>query len=173
MTKTIRIGAAGIAMFAALGMGSAASAQTVQSADAFAEVLEPLTLAVTGSLDFGAIVVNGAGTITLDTVGTITPANCGGGNVCTGTTSAPEYTVVGTAGKDVSITLPSGNIDLVLQTDPTETMTLNNFVSSAGGTVGLNASGNGTFTVGGDLIVGATQDAGIYEGSFDVSVDYS
>ncbi|MEM6586599.1 MAG: hypothetical protein AAF692_12680, partial [Pseudomonadota bacterium] len=65
MTKTIRIGAAGIAMFAALGVSSAASAQTTVDADARAEILNPLTLAADGQLDFGRIISDGAGTVQL------------------------------------------------------------------------------------------------------------
>ena len=66
MTKTIRFGAAGIAMFAAIGMGSAAHAQSA-TADATAEILDALTLTADNELDFGTMVVSGAGTCLLYT----------------------------------------------------------------------------------------------------------
>ena len=60
MTKTIRFGAAGIAMFAALGMSSAAHADT-ETANASVEILDALVLTNTAGLDFGALVVSGTG----------------------------------------------------------------------------------------------------------------
>ena len=175
MTKTIRFGAAGIAMFAALGMGSVAHANTA-SADATAEILEALQLDLTsGSLDFGAIVVNGADTLTLEANGNMDCANKQ--VVCSGTTDTPLFTVQGTDGKDVTINLPTTAVDLTRVGGTVgvsaDTLTVDNFTSSAtGNEVTLNA-GSATFSVGGTLDIGATQNAGVYEGSFDVSVDYS
>lgn len=179
MTKMIRFGAAGIAMFAAMGMSTAAHADT-ETADATAEVLEALVLTLdSGSLDFGSIVVNGADTLT------ITPANtmdCANKNVvCTGTTDVPSFSVAGTANKAVTIILPAASVNLVLQGGSaavsSQVMTLDTFTSSENTVNGpettLDGAGAATFTVGGTLNIGATQDAGIYEGTFDVSVEYS
>ena len=175
MTKTIRFGAAGIAMFAALGMGSAAHADTA-SADATAEILEALDLTLTsGSLDFGAIVVNGADTLTLQANGTMDCTNKQ--VVCSGTTDNPLFTVEGTDGKEVSITLPSSAVDLTRVGGTVgvsaDTLTVDNFTTNAAGNEVTLTGGSATFTVGGTLDVGATQNAGVYEGSFDVSVGYS
>lgn len=175
MTKTIRFGAAGIAMFAALGMSSAAHADTA-TADATAEILEALNLELTeGALDFGAIVVNGADTLTLQPNGTM---DCAAKQVvCTGTTDTPLFTVEGTDGKDVTINLPGSAVDLTrvggVAGAAADTLTVDSFTSSATGDEVTLTGGSATFTVGGTLSIGATQNAGIYEGSFDVSVDYS
>lgn len=52
-------------------------------------------------------------------------------------------------------------------------MTVDNFVSNLGTTVTLDATGKKTFTVGGTLTVGASQVAGSYTGTFNVSVVYN
>ncbi|MDY7096876.1 MAG: DUF4402 domain-containing protein [Pseudomonadota bacterium] len=179
MTKTLRIGAAGIAMFAALGMGSAAHAQDTASADATAEVLQALDLTLTsGSLDFGAIVVNGAETLTLTPAGVMDCTNKQ--VVCSGTTDNPLFTVTGTDGKDVTVNLPASSIDLTRVGGTTgaaaDTLVVDNFTSSADTLTGAEVTltgGSADFTVGGTLSIGATQNAGVYEGSFSVSVDYS
>ncbi|MEO1488540.1 MAG: DUF4402 domain-containing protein [Pseudomonadota bacterium] len=178
MTKTLRLGAAGIALFASLGLSTAAHADTA-TADATAEVLEALDLTLdSGSLDFGAIVVNGADTLTL------TPGNtmdCANKNVvCSGTTSVPNFSIDGTASKDVTITLPGTDVDLVLQggsaANANQVLVLNGFTSSSqlnsAPGVTLDGAGEATFTVGGTLNIGSNQEAGIYEGSFDVSIEY-
>ncbi|MEL6542535.1 MAG: DUF4402 domain-containing protein [Pseudomonadota bacterium] len=175
MTKTIRFGAAGIAMAAAMSMSTVAHADTA-SADATAEILEALQLDLTeGSLDFGAIVVNGADTLTLTAAGTMDCANKQ--VVCSGTTDNPLFTVQGTDGKDVSINLPTAAVDLTrvggTVGTAADTLSVDSFTSSATGDEVTLSSGSATFTVGGTLSIGATQNAGVYEGSFDVSVDYS
>ena len=64
MTKKLRFAAAGVAMCAAMGMSSAASAQDA-TATATAEILEALQLTNTNALDFGTLVVDGAGSVTI------------------------------------------------------------------------------------------------------------
>jgi len=178
MTKTIRIGAAAIAMFAAMGMSTAAQADTA-SADATAEVLQPLTLLLDdGTLDFGSIVVDGADTLTLTPDNTM---DCANKNVvCVGTTAVPTFSVEGTGNKDITINLPTTDVELVVQGGasgvPEQVLTLNNFttntqINNAPG-VTLDGSGEALFSVGATLNIGATQEAGIYEGQFNVDVEY-
>ena len=81
MTKTIRFGAAGIAMFAALGLGSAAHADTA-SADATAEVLAALELTNTAPLNFGTVVLNAGSTGGLVDVDPSGFRTCGGDVIC-------------------------------------------------------------------------------------------
>lgn len=172
MTKTIRLGVAGIALFAAMGMSTVARADTV-SADATAEILQALDLTlVEGSLDFGALVVNGAGAITLQPNGTM---DCAAAPVvCTGATDTPSFSVTGTSDKAVTITVPSGDVTLTnTATGSTDTLTVNSIATSAAGNEVTLTGGSASFSVGGTLNFGAGQDAGVYEGSFDVSVDYS
>ncbi len=179
MTKTIRFAAAGAAMFAALGMGTAAHADTA-TADATAEVLDALVLNNDTALDFGAMVVSGAGTVTLAADGTL---NCAATDiVCSGTTSVAGFSVEGTANKAVTINLPTTSVDLqhpsfTAGTAAEHTIVLSAFTSSENGTGGpevtLDGTGNATFDVGGTITLDGTEAAGVFSGTFDVSVEYS
>ena len=165
MLKSIRLGAAGVAIAATLGMNSAAHAVTEQ-ATATAEILEALDVVAVSALDFGVIAANGAGTVAVATNSGVT---CGANLICTGTAAAGQLTVDGSAGATVGISLPSTST------------TLNNIPASATMSVtGLTLSnatlvlsGNpDAFTVGGTLNVSAGQAAGTYTGTFDVEVEY-
>lgn len=175
MTKTIRLGAAGIAMFAALGMSSVSHAQDTATATAEAEILEALELNLAeGTLDFGSIVVNGGDFLVLDPDGSM---DCTGKDVvCVGTPNTPRFTVDGTADKAVSITLPT-SITLTNTTTGGTTgddaMTVNAFTSDAAGNEVTLTGGSAEFRVGGTLTIGATQNPGVYDATFNVSVDYS
>ena len=90
----------------------------------------------------------------------------------TGTVSAAEFDVFGTAGAQVFITLPSSPITVTRQAG-TETMTVSDFVSLPAGnfTIATNPT---TIFVGATLNVGADQEPGIYEaiGDLAVTVNY-
>ncbi|MEP3422563.1 MAG: DUF4402 domain-containing protein [Erythrobacter sp.] len=179
MNKTIRFSAAGIAMFAALGMGTAAHADTA-TADATAEVLEALVLNNNSGLDFGAMVVSGGGAVTLASDGTLT---CSDPDiVCSGTTGVADFTVEGTANKAVTINLPTGSVELRHPSYTPATATqhaieLSAFSSSANGATGpevtLDGAGDGAFSVGGTITLDGTEEAGQFDGTFVVSVEYS
>jgi hypothetical protein len=176
MTKTIRFGAAGIALFAAMGMSNAALAQDA-SATATAEVLEALTLTNTAPLDFGTMVVDGAGSVSLAADGTL---DCSVGDiVCSGTSGVAAFDVTGTASRVITINLPTAAVDLIHSgfagaADPDQfRIELDAFVSDGtGDEITLDTSGEGSFTVGGTITLDGNEAAGIYTGSFDVSVEY-
>lgn len=179
MTKSIRFGAAGIAMFAAMGMSSVAHADTA-TADATAEVLDALVLNNTAALDFGTMVVSGAGTVTLASDGSL---DCSATDiVCSGTTSVAGFTVEGTANKAVTINLPTGDVELrhpsyTAGTAAEHSIVLNAFSSSENGGSGpevtLDGLGDGTFNVGGTITLDGSEEAGVFDATFDVSVEYS
>ena len=179
MTKTIRFGAAGIAMFAAIGMGSAAHAQSA-TADATAEILDALTLTADNELDFGTMVVSGAGTVTLDE--SDASRSCSANIVCAGTGAAAGFTVEGTGGNVVDVSLPTASVNLVHvdnagSTAAAHNIVLDGFTSTAdtgtGAEVTLDAgTGEATFDVGGTITLDGSEIAGVYEGTFDVSVAY-
>lgn len=180
MTKTIRFGAAGIAMFAALGLSTAAHADTA-TADATAEVLEALVLENDTALDFGAMVVSGAGTVTLAADGSL---DCTNANItCSGTTGVAGFSITqGTAGKAVTINLPTSTVELrhpsfSALSAGEHSIILGAFTSSENGTSGpevtLDGNGLGSFDVGGTITLDGTEVPGVYDGTFDVSVEYS
>jgi hypothetical protein len=178
MTKTIRFGAAGIALSAAMFMSSAALAQDTATADATAEVLDALQLENQDGLDFGTMVVDGGGNVSLDPDGTL---DCSAGDIiCSGTSSVASFTVAGTASKAVTINLPTDSIDLnhpdydAATSVGEHTIVLSGFTSSeTGDEVTLDGSGDGSFTVGGTINFDGSEEPGVYTGSFSVSVEYS
>jgi len=179
MKKTIRFSAAGVAMFAALGMSSAAHADTA-TADATAEVLDALVLTADTALDFGTMVVSGGGVVTLGADGTLT---CDDADiVCSGTTGVAGFSLEGTANKAVTINLPASSVELrhpdytALDADA-HNIVLDTFTSSENGADGpevtLDGDGAATFDVGGTITLDGSEVAGIYEGEFVVTVEYS
>ena len=173
MTKKLRFTAAGVAMFAAIGMTSAASAQDSATATATVEVLEALSLTNNNALDFGTIVVDNAGTVTIAASDTAS-AVCTGDVICSGTSSAASFTVDGSDGQVVEINLPAASGTL-LRSGGTpgvlaDEIVLDNFTAS-GSTVTL-AGGTADFEVGAEIALDGSEVEGVYSTTFDVSVDY-
>jgi hypothetical protein len=170
MFSKYRIGAAGVALVAAMGMAGSASAAT-GSASATATILDSLQVVADSALDFGTIAATGAGTLTVNPDGT---DNCTSSTTltCTVGRAAAALHVVGNDGAAVNITLPSNttsltdgaghsmNVTALTLSDATATL-------GSGGTAGQFA-----FTVGGTLNVNNGQSAGVYNGSFNVDVTY-
>jgi hypothetical protein len=188
MKKTIRFGAAGVAMFAALGMSSVAHADT-ETATAEAEVLQALTLDLvpTTSVDFGAMVVSGAGSVSLDpSDGSL---DCTAANItCSGTTDIADFTITGTASKAVTIILPAADVDLQhtdygtadpLTRDATHVIEFSTDTEAADNPttllpeVTLDGLGDGDFSVGGSLNFDGGEVAGDYSATFTVEVEYT
>lgn len=166
MRTSLRLAAAGAALAAAVSFGGVANAAATANATASAEILSTLTVTKTKDLDFGQIAANGAGTLAINGAGTPT---CSAALVCTGTRQVADFTVTGTAGSAVlaSVTTPS----ISLSDGAGHSMTVNAFdVYYPSGTT--LAGGSTTFNVGGTLNVAAAQVAGLYSGTFTVSVEY-
>ena len=146
-----------------------------QQATANARIIKPLILEHRADLDFGTIVLSGAGAwtgavIDVDQDGTFTCTNIN--VVCSGTTSPAVYNLQGTNQQDVDITV-SSTIDLANLTDPTAPALV--MTVDAPATVQLTTSGvSGTdFGIGGTISVDSTTVDGVYEGVFDVTADYA
>ena len=141
------------------------------NATATARIVKPLTLTSTQNLDFGTLLLSGAGTwsgavVDLPMASAIVcPANV----TCSGTTSVAKYKVTGTNNQNVTVTAP--NVTLTNQNDNTKTllMTVDN-----PGTVALSNSGNTglEFALGGSITVDSSTTDGVYLGTFNVTVDY-
>lgn len=188
MKNTYRIGAAGVAMIAALGMASAAHAAPVTAtATARAEIVKALTVVKDTDLDFGKIAITGAaGTVTVDPDGTV--SNCDATLTCYSTTTGAKFDVTtGSAGKSLTVTLPAdavllraggtaGNAfdELELSsytTDATDNGGVYNVVLVDDGT----GTGNGiaSFSIGGTLSFDGSELEGVYTTTISVDVDYS
>ena len=171
MRNSLRIVAVGAAL-AAASLATSASAAATATATATAEVLQSLTLTADSALNFGQIAANTGGTVTVHADSTVAQT---GSVVWTGTRAPAGFTVTGSKGASVVVTLPTAASTLYLGGNPaaTDTMTLDSFDTTPAGAFQLdNTTGQANFTVGGRLTVGSAQAAGVYSGTFDVSVEY-
>ena len=173
MRNSLRLALVG-AVISAASFGSVAHAATSATATATAEVLSTLTVSADSALNFGQIAANTGGTVTVNADGTVASS---GSLVSTGTRAPAGFTVTGTNGASVVVSLPTSAATLSLQgwsgAGPAPSMSLAGFNSNPGGSFQLSPStGSATFNVGGTLTVASGQVAGVYSGTFDVSVEY-
>ncbi|MEN9682820.1 MAG: hypothetical protein RLZZ427_571 [Pseudomonadota bacterium] len=166
MRNSLRIAAVGAAL-AAASLTTAANAAA--TATATAEVLNSLTLAATGSLEFGQLAANSGGTVIVNANSTVSQT---GGLVSNGTRTPAAFSVTGSPNALVTVSLPTSAATLT-RAGGAETMTLDGFNTNPNGAFQLDgATGAGAFTVGGTLHVASGQVPGTYSGTFSVSVEY-
>ena len=156
-----KIALLGAAVAAMVSTGANAATQT---ATAEVDILAPVTLAQTAGLDFGTVAAStSAGTVTLPT-GSNTQT-CSVGLACVGPASRGVFSVVGANLTTVVITVDAST--LLSGAGTSMNLTLNPSVTS------ISATGSAqTFFVGGVLSVGASQAAGTYTGTYNVSAEY-
>lgn len=134
---------------------------------ATAEVVAPLTLThdAGAALNFGTFTSGTTGgTVTVSRGG----AGTAGGDVTLmpgSVEAADSFSVEGDPGRRFAIVTGAGTVDF-----GTESM---GFTTNARANHTLDESGNAAFTVGGELTVGADQAAGVYTGSYTVTVTYN
>ena len=159
-----------IALVGLLPIGAAVHAATAV-AQVTAQGVKPLILTKVQDLDFGSVTL-GTGvwsnaTVSLSQSGALTCANP---NVtCTGATMVATYNVQGSKQQAVRISAP--NVTLVNQSDSTKTLTL---VTDAPASLVLANNGfpGSDFSIGGSVTINSTTAAGVYVGTFNVTVDY-
>jgi hypothetical protein len=176
MTKFIRMTLAASVAALTLTSAPAVAAPTGANpaAQARARIVKPLTLVAVADLNFGDIVVQDAGTATIDMNGVIT---CTVSLACAATGTAAEYTVTGTNNQVVTVTKPNATLTNTDGSGATLTLVLNGAAAgpnSGPTTVQLPNSGvNGAnFTLGGSIAIAASTREGLYEGDLNVTVDY-
>ncbi|MCZ8171753.1 MAG: DUF4402 domain-containing protein [Brevundimonas sp.] len=167
MRNSLRLALAGAAL-SAVSFGSAAHAATSATANATAEVLSTLTLTADTPLNFGQIAANTGGSVTVNADSTTAFT---GSVISTGTRAPAGFTVTGTPGASVVVSLPASAT--LTRTGGTETMSITNFnANPPAGFQLAPVTGSATFGVGGTLGVASGQAAGVYSGTFSVSVEY-
>ena len=158
--KRALLGAA-IAVFA---MNASAAHAATATGTATAKILRQITLTNTSDLQFATIISGAtASTVSVSTSGAV---SCGAGLTCTGTTTAANFDVEGTEG---AVVVVGGDASVTLNGSLGGTMT--STLSYSDATITLGATG-GSFQVGGTLNVGASQTAGDYSGTFNVTANY-
>jgi hypothetical protein len=151
------------------GLYSAVSTAANVTANASANVLAPLAIATgTNSMDFGDV----AGDASVDTTVVLTTAGATSspdGAAVGGSPTAGDFDVTGAGTLAYDITLPADGV--VTLTGSGAPMSVDSFTDSAGGTSSLTA-GTDSFTVGATLTINSGQTAGLYTGTYDVTVNY-
>lgn len=156
---------------AVAALASAPAGGATQTAAVSANVLKPLTLEAQQNLDLGTITL-GPGTWSGAAVGISSAGafSCATANlVCTGVPTVARYKVTGSNKQVVRITAPT--VTMVNQSDPTKTLAL---AVDNPGTVTLTSSGQpgNTFDLGGSIVLSSATATGVYQGTFNVTVDY-
>lgn len=158
------------AFVALLAPAAAFGAPVTKSAPAEAAILSPLSVIKRADMDFGTLVVSGAGTAIIDPVtasetvtGPIVPA---------GTAAHPaRFTATGSKNAVALIRLPRNPIN-VTRVGGTETMTVTNWTTDGPVNRRIPITDTFDFSVGATLNVGAAQAEGTYTGTFTVTVQY-
>ncbi|WP_077032772.1 DUF4402 domain-containing protein [Pelomonas sp. KK5] len=171
-----------IAAASALAAGSMPVAWAASAtANASATVLTPMTITKSTDLNFGELVA-GNGVVTLDTAGARTKA--GSTALPTGgSPTAARFDVTGDANHTFSVDFATGS-STVLTDASSNTMAVSWFaevvgtaaptpVSTGTPTTGTLNSGAAYIYVGGAVTVGASQAAGSYTGTIQVTVNYN
>jgi hypothetical protein len=170
--KTIRIAAALTTISLALLASRDARAQqnsAQASANASAAIVAAISISNTADLDFGQVVAGGSsGTVVMSTAGSrsATGGTTLGSSAGSG---AASFTVSGDPNASYTITLPGS---AVLSSDGDD-MIINNFTSNPSGNGTIGGGGSQVLGVGATLQVGASQPAGSYSGSFNVTIAYN
>ncbi|EAQ28805.1 hypothetical protein NAP1_14438 [Erythrobacter sp. NAP1] len=167
---------------AAMALPTAAHAQSSDSYDARAAVIEPLSITKLSDLDFGDMVVTTGGTVVLTPTATATCSTTGG--VIHSAECVPAtFAGLGQSGQRVRVRRPNGRT--ITLTGPGTDMTVTNITIDGDPdlvpvrsnpnweryTIG-SADGTFIFRVGGTLNVNAGQLPGVYTGTFDIRLDY-
>jgi hypothetical protein len=154
-----------------VGLSNNLNAQNTatESGNANATIITPITITNTNDLSFGAI-VDGTGTVTMSTAGVRTTDYQAFAGTQVGTVTAATFDITGQGAYTYAITLPTSAV--TLSEPDAATLTVSSFVSDPSGTGALTA-GAGSVSVGATLNVIQGQTAGVYTGSFDVTVAYN
>lgn len=143
----------------------AAPVGATEPARASVQIRKPLTLTAVTDMDFGTIVVQDSGTVSMDSSGAMT---CTAGSLTCAATGVPaEYLVTGTNNQVVTVNKP----DVLLSNGTGGFLTV---VLSGDDTVTLpNSGASGTnFTLGGSIAIAASTQDGLYQGDLEVTVEY-
>ena len=146
-------------------------APVTKGAPAEAAILSPLSVIKRADLDFGTLVVSGAGTAVIDPVSGSEAVT--GPIVTAGTAGHPaKFTATGSRNAVALIRLPKNPIN-VTRVGGTETMTVTDWTVDGAINRRIPITDTSDFSVGATLNVGASQNAGTYTNSFNVTAAYN
>lgn len=142
------------------------------SASASAKILTALNLTKAQDLHFGTITVSATLGTCVVSAAEETRSQTDGVTLLdqAPTFQRAHFTVSGDAGSTYAITLPTSDVTI---SSGSEHLIVNNFVHSLSGTTPTLTGGASEFYVGATLNVPGGQAAGLYDGSFTVTVAYN
>jgi len=156
----------------------APTASDTTSALAKGVVLQAHQLVKSTDLDFGVVTVDsvngGTVSISADSAGTRTTGGAGGVTGLPSTFQAASFDGLAAPGETVQLTLtpPSGGV-IVSTTNSNDKITVTSLdLDSAGPTRVTDSTGQFTVFVGGTFTLNAGQNAGVYQGQFQLQADY-
>jgi hypothetical protein len=149
---------------------AASAAPVTTSAPTEVGILSPLSVIKRADMDFGTLVVTGAGTAVIDPVGGSESVT--GAIVAAGTAAHPaRFTATGSKNAVALVRLPKNPIN-VTRVGGTETMTVTNWTVDGPVNRRIPITDTFDFAVGATLNVAAGQAEGTYAGTFTVTVQY-
>lgn len=168
-----RFAATLIALFVVTSASAFAQSNASANASSEAKIVAGISLSKVDDLKFGQVIRSAqAGSVSMDAT---SGARSASGGVTLGLVDGArpaEFSVSGEAQYNFAVTLPSSIT--ITKIGSTETMTVSNLASTLTNNAGtLDASGNASFKVGGDLSVAANQATGTYQGDFSVTAAYN
>jgi len=167
-TTVLKFFTLSVAIFAFSNISFGQSSVT-GTADAGANILKPIAIINTQDLDFGDIISQTAAfTVTVSTAGERSATNATA--ILNAVGKQAIFSVTGQENQSFKVTLPTDGVVSIESGE--NSMNITGFNHNFGATPKLNGSGNATLNVGAVLNVGATQAAGEYTGTFDVTVAY-
>lgn len=168
---------------AALANSSLAQTSATRSTNAGAALVYAMTLTETTPLHFGSsTLTNSAGGTVILPSNSASLSYTGGVAVSSAAPGATNagYIVTGTALETYALTLPaSATITHTSVSTGVHTMEITHLKARFNGasadavTSALSPEGTGSFTLGGTLHVGTNQVAGVYTGTFSVTIEYN
>ena len=154
-----------VPMFAQAVVGAPTASAT---ASASARIYQPISIAKTADLNFGSMIATpAAGQVSLTPAGVRTAT---GGAVLASAVgvSAAAFAVAGEPNTSFSVALPAS----IQIASGVNSMTVDTFSTDAAAYL-LDAAGAHPLSVGANLSLAANQPAGLYSGSFSVTVAYN
>lgn len=167
--------AAALSMIAGSALAQTAANTDTVTSNSTARIIQPITLAQTGSLGFGTIIRprSGNDVVTVDKDGNRSKA--GDAVLLGGTVEALTYTVSGEGAQAFTATVPT-TFNLTGTSGNTIAVTLlpGTLPTVLSGTADASqTAGTATFKVGGSIPVASNTPTGSYTGSFNVTVAYN
>ena len=165
-TTVLKFFTLSVAIFAFSNISFGQSSVT-GTADAGANILKPIAIINTQDLDFGDIISQTAAfTVTVSTAGERSATNATA--ILNAVGKQAIFSVTGQENQSFKVTLPA-NVSIK---SGENSMNITGFNHNLGEYPALDGTGNATLNVGAVLNVGAPQAAGVYTGTFDVTVAY-